>query len=361
LGVAVAVFLSAIAVGGIAAVSTRDDDTKVLTAQPTPTVSVDDSTSSPTSSAVAATHASPPSTGSTSDPATSASGATSSQPPRTSASATPTAPTTSAVSTTAAASVAPPGSNVEPATIPAGTGVPQVSAAAYAVYDSTNGKWLAGSNADEPRAVGSIMKLLTAYVVLAAGDPAHVATVPQLDMDPEESSIGLTRGEKFARDVLFRAMLIVSANDAARTLAVDVAGSTDAFVAQMNAAAADLGLTNTVAANPVGLDEAGAHSSARDIIVLGAQLMQNEEFRAAVAKPTARLHGQTFPNTNGLLGKYKGADGIKTGHTTDAAYCLLASAVRDGRRIIVAVLGEPSEDVRVLDTAALLDWGFAQP
>lgn len=245
--------------------------------------------------------------------------------------------------------------------IPTATDAPAVNATAYAVYDSTNGKWLAGDQADAPLPVGSVMKLLTSYVVMQAGDPTKVVTVPKLEVDISESSIGLYEGEQLPRDVLFRAMVIVSANDAARTLALDIGGTTDGFVKMMNDAAAQLGLTNTVAANPIGLDAAGAHSSARDVIDVAALLMQDQTFREAVAKPVARLHGQTFSSTNRLLTTYEGADGIKTGHTTDAGYCLVGSATRDGRRIIVAVLGAPSEDQRFADAAALLDWGFAQP
>ena len=93
---------------------------------------------------------------------------------------------------------------------------------------------MAEHEADTARPVGSLMKLLTAFVVIQAGDPSHVATVPAMQTDVEESSIGLYEGERLGRDVLLRAMLIVSANDAARTLAVDVGGSEQAFVDQMN-------------------------------------------------------------------------------------------------------------------------------
>jgi D-alanyl-D-alanine carboxypeptidase len=252
---------------------------------------------------------------------------------------------------------------VAPATgdIPTAIDAPAVNATAYAVYDSTNNRWLAGNQADAPLPVGSVMKLLTSYVVLKAGDPSKIVTVPALEVDAEESSIGLYKGEQLPRDVLFRAMIIVSANDAARTLAIDIGGTTDGFVQMMNAAAAQLGLTNTVAANPIGLDSAGAHSSARDVIEIAAVLMQDPTFSQAVAKPTAHLHNHTFSSTNKLLTTYEGADGIKTGHTTDAGYCLVGSATRNGRRIIVAVLGSPTEDQRFADAAQLLDWAFAQP
>jgi D-alanyl-D-alanine carboxypeptidase (penicillin-binding protein 5/6) len=238
--------------------------------------------------------------------------------------------------------------------------VPALDARAYAVYDLTGDRWLAESSADMPMPVGSVMKLLTARVVLQAGELDRVVTVPALTAGDDESVIGLYEGERLPRDVLLRAMLIVSANDAARALAIDVGGSIDEFVSQMNAAADELGMTDTVAANPVGLDAAGAHSSARDMVALAAVLMQDDTFRHAVAKPFAKLHGQTFAATNDLLVTYDGATGIKTGHTTQARYCLIASATRDGRELIVAVLGAPTEESRLRGAADLLDWGFSR-
>ena len=236
--------------------------------------------------------------------------------------------------------------------------VPAIDAKAYAVYDVATRMWLATRDADTPLAVGSVMKLLTSYVVLQAGALVQTVTVPALQLDPSESAIGLSAGEKLTRNVLLRAMLIVSANDAARTLAIDVGGSTEAFVGMMNAAAAQLGLTSTVAANPVGLDAAGAHSSAHDMVTLAALLMQDDVFRQAVGKSTAKLHGHTFSSTNGLLTTYRGADGIKTGHTTEAGYCLVGSASRDGREVIVAVFGATSDASRLAGATALLDWAF---
>lgn len=294
----------------------------------------------------------------------------------TSIAGTPPAPVTSSPTTSPPAISVPtipvatttiPAATISPTTIPAGStappagGLPSVTAAAYAVYDASTGTWLAENQADQQRPVGSVMKLLSSYVILQAGDLTKEVTVPQLQVDLSESAIGLYTGEQLPRDVLLRAMLIVSANDAAQTLAIDVGGTTEGFVTMMNAAAVELGLTNTVAANPIGLDADGAHSSARDMITVASVLIQNETFRAAVAKPTASLHKQTFANTNKLLTTYPGADGIKTGHTTGAGYCVVGSATRDGRTLIVAVLGEPSDTARVADASALLDWGFAQP
>lgn len=243
----------------------------------------------------------------------------------------------------------------------AATDVPAVDAAAYAVYDATAGTWLAGSEADTPLAVGSVMKLLTAYVVMQAGDPTHIVTVPQLQIDPMESAIGLYPGEQLQRDLLVRAMLIVSANDAARALAIDLAGSEEAFAARMNDAAAALGMSGTVAANPVGLDAPGAHSTAHDMTMLASVLLGDETFRTTVARTDASLHGLVFPATNDLLTTYPGAIGVKTGRTTDAGYCIVGAATRDGRTVIVTLLGASTDASRRAGATTLLDWAFAQP
>jgi D-alanyl-D-alanine carboxypeptidase len=263
-------------------------------------------------------------------------------------------PTTEATDATDATSTVPGTESTE-------DGPPTVDAAAYAVYDVSSGEWLADREGDTQLAVGSVMKLLTAYVVMENGDLTKVVTVPDLQMDPMESAIGLFEGEELPRDVLLRAMLIVSANDAAKALAIDVAGSEDAFVEMMNQTAQELGLINTVASNPVGLDSSSAHSSARDMVTLARLLMKDEAFRATVARPSAKLHDQTFPATNDLLTNYPGADGVKTGHTTDAGYCVIGSAMRDGRRIIVAVLGSSTDAARLASASTLLDWAFDQP
>ncbi len=267
---------------------------------------------------------------------------------------TTTTATTTATPTTATA--APPTGAVAPSTT-----VPAVDAKAYAVFDMRSGEVLASKRANAQLPVGSLMKLLTAEVAYAAGQPTKVVTVPDhVLIDPEESNIQLVPGEKYPRDVLIRAMLIVSANDAARALAHDIAGGEDAYAALMNSTAQALGLTNTRAVNVTGLDAQGQHSSALDMIKLGTHLMSNPSFQLTVNRVDAVLHDLRYPTTNDLLNLYPGADGIKSGHTTGAAWCLLGSASRGGRRIVVAVLGAPTEEARNDAVISLLNWGFSQ-
>ena len=279
--------------------------------------------------------------------------------------AVPATPATTAATTTTPPSTEPPLPSVavEPTAAPVDpSALPEVDAAAYAVFDVPSGRWLAEANADAQRSVASLMKLLTAGVVLQAGEPERIVTVPAMQFDPEESIVGLYEGERIRRDVLFRAMMIASANDAARALASDIGGGDESvFVEQMNAAAADLGLAGTHAVNPTGLDAPGAVSTARDMVTLTAELMNDQTFRAAVAQMTAELHGQTFPNTNQLLSTYPGAIGAKTGSTTEAGSCVIAVAERDGRTVIVAVLGASTNQARFDSATKLLDWAFHQP
>jgi D-alanyl-D-alanine carboxypeptidase (penicillin-binding protein 5/6) len=278
-------------------------------------------------------------------PATTAPATTTTSPPTTEAPTTPppTAPPTAPPPTT-------------PSTV-----VPTVEAAAYAVLDMRSGVMLASNQADTALPVASLIKLLTAQTAYAAGQPTKIVVAPEgMIIDPEESQIGLSPGQELPRDLLIRAMLIVSANDAARALAVDIAGSEQAFAEQMNAMAAALGLANTHAVNATGLDAEGQYSSANDLINLAAFLMGNPTFQLTARRTDATLNERTFPSTNDLLTKYPGADGIKTGHTTAAGWCIVASATRDGRRIIAAVLGAPTEEARDAAATALLDWGFTQ-
>jgi D-alanyl-D-alanine carboxypeptidase (penicillin-binding protein 5/6) len=242
--------------------------------------------------------------------------------------------------------------------------LPPIPAAAYVVFDGDTGERLASLNVDQPRPVASLTKLMTARLVLDAGpledDVApQTATVPPLQITGDESQAGLEPGDHVSRDELLQAMLVASANDAARTLAVDVAGNENRFVDMMNAEAAAAGLDATRYANPTGLDDPAQHSSAADVARLARDLMQDPAFRRIVAAESTTLNGSELPATNDLLGTYPGADGIKTGHTPEAGWCLAASATRDGHSIMAVVLGAPTEQARDAAARALLDYGFS--
>ena len=293
---------------------------------------------------------------STLPPATTAAVATTAE-----ASTTTTSTTTTTLPETTTSTVAATTTTTTP--LATSEGVPVVEAAAYAVFDMRSGQLLASSEADARRPVGSLMKLLAAHVGYSAGQPTRIVTAPEgLVLFPgDESIVGISPGQQYSRDTLIRAMLKVSANDAARMLAIDIAGSEAAYAGLMNANAAALGLANTNAVNVTGLDAEGQYSSANDLVRLGVTLMGGITFQQTVKEDSATLGGQAFPNTNDLLGVYPGADGIKTGRTSGAGWCILASATRDGRRVVAAVLGAPTEAARDQAATALLDFGFAQP
>jgi D-alanyl-D-alanine carboxypeptidase (penicillin-binding protein 5/6) len=242
-------------------------------------------------------------------------------------------------------------------TSPTGS-VPPVAATAYLVLDAGTGQPLAAVAADERRPVGSLAKLMTAHLALEAGAPGDEVTVPPLDIGGDESQIGLTPGEVQRRDTLVAATLVASANDAARALAVDIGGSEARFVEMMNAEAAALGLDDTHYADPAGLEDEGQWSTARDVAVLADRLMDDAAFRAIVDDPSVTVDGREHAATNDLLGSYRGTDGVKTGHTDGAGWCIAASATRDGRRVIAVVLGAPTEEARDAAATTLLDWAF---
>jgi D-alanyl-D-alanine carboxypeptidase (penicillin-binding protein 5/6) len=162
---------------------------------------------------------------------------------------------------------------------------------------------------------------------------------------------------------LMEGLLLESANDAAVTIAEGVAGSRQRFVGEMNRRAAQIGLADTHYANPVGLDDPGNFSTARDLAKLASRLMRNPRFTGIVGREQSVLqsgaHRRVVTNRNLLVGRYPGVDGVKTGHTIDARFVLVGSASRRGARVISVVLGEPSEAARDTDTLSLLRYGLS--
>jgi serine-type D-Ala-D-Ala carboxypeptidase (penicillin-binding protein 5/6) len=185
------------------------------------------------------------------------------------------------------------------------------------------------------------------------------------DAAPVESQIGLRPGERMMVSDLFEALMLESANDAAVTLAEGIAGSSSAFVGDMNRRAEELGLEDTSFANPIGLDDPANYSTARDLASLAFVLMQRRRFARVVDLPVAELESGARPrvidNRNRLIALYPFVNGVKTGHTTQAGYLLIGSArSRTGGRVISVVMGEPSEAGRDTDTLKLLRWGLSR-
>lgn len=237
---------------------------------------------------------------------------------------------------------------------------PPVTAEHYAVIDGETGALIAGRGADARIAPASTTKIATAIVALERG---RLDDMVRIDVDRAElgdsSLMGLVLGDRVSlRDLLY-GLLLPSGNDAAIAIARHIAGDEARFAALMNAKAAELGLKNTHFVNPHGLDDPDHYSSARDLAMLGRYAMQLPEFATIVGQREHTAQGANnvyrMVNTNHLLGRYPGVDGVKTGFTENARQALVASATREGRRVFTAVVR--SED-RLADTPPLLDYYF---
>jgi serine-type D-Ala-D-Ala carboxypeptidase (penicillin-binding protein 5/6) len=243
---------------------------------------------------------------------------------------------------------------------------PDVSGAASAiVVDGRNGEVMFEKRADDRRSIASTTKLMTALLALERARPNEVFTAPRYDALPIESQINLRTGERMKVKDLLKALLLESANDAAATLARNISGSQEAFVAAMNERAEELGLEDTSYANPIGLDDPANFSSARDLAGLARLLLSRPRFARIVDTPVAELESGAVPrvidNRNRLVSSTPWVSGVKTGYTGSAGYVLVGSATgRGGAKVISVVLGEPSEAARDAETLELLTWGLEQ-
>jgi D-alanyl-D-alanine carboxypeptidase (penicillin-binding protein 5/6) len=240
---------------------------------------------------------------------------------------------------------------------------PSLSAPSAAVFETSTGRPVFGRAAGQRRLIASTTKMMTALLTVSSVRLDRVCTAPPYAAGPLETQIGLRAGERMRVRDLLRAVLLPSANDAAATLAVCVAGSRAAFVARMNARAHRLGLDHTHFSTPIGLDDAGNYSTAADLARLAiaarddAFLRQTMDLRSAVLG--SGDHTRTVVNRNTLVQQVPWVDGVKTGHTYAAGYILVASGTRAGTTFVATVLGDPSEGARNADALALLKWAFA--
>jgi D-alanyl-D-alanine carboxypeptidase (penicillin-binding protein 5/6) len=216
---------------------------------------------------------------------------------------------------------------------------------------------------DAPRAPASLAKILAALVALESPPPAEWLTVSRPAASATGSRIGLRAGEQVRFADAVAAMLIKSANDACLAVAEQLSGTGAAFASRMNRRAAELGLSGTRFVDPCGHDAPGQHTTARDLWTLARIALRNPEFRRLVALREVRLEtraGRVLQagTSNALLGRLPGADGVKTGFTPEAGKCVVAHAVRDGRDVLVVLLGAPD---RWWTAAALVEKAFAEP
>lgn len=240
---------------------------------------------------------------------------------------------------------------------------PRLDARAWALIDARSGDVLASHAAGRHLSIASATKLMTAYVALKELPLDRIVRAAPYDAIYGESLLGLRPGQRVSvRDLLY-GLILQSGNDAAYDLALAAAGSEPRFVRQMNRRAAALGLADTSYANPIGLDEAGNHSSARDLATLAQRLLRIPVFARIADSRSALLRSLRPPlrigTRNDLLLRAPWATGVKTGHTFGAGYVLVGSGRRKGAELISAVLGAPTETDRDLESLRLLDYGFS--
>ena len=239
-------------------------------------------------------------------------------------------------------------------------------AAPYAdmVMDARSGKVLRSRNADTRLHPASLTKMMTLYIAFEAIENGEIDVDKKVKIsrnaaNERPSKLGLRVGQKISLRLLLRAAAVKSANDAATAIGEAISGSEAAFARRMNRTAKSLGMTRTTFKNAHGLTEKGHLSTARDMTVLGRHLMYDFPGYYPMFKRKTTIATKKVRNTNRkFLAAYKGADGIKTGYTRKAGFNLVASAERNGKRVIATVFGGKSTRTRNIQVAKLLDLGF---
>ena len=241
---------------------------------------------------------------------------------------------------------------------------PSIAAAAWTLVDVTSGQTIASHQSDERRDPASITKLMTAYLVFGALRqkaivPSQMVTVSEKAWRAEGSRMFIEPRKSVSVDELVHGMIVQSGNDASIALAELVAGSEAAFVERMNQEARRLGMLNTRFANATGLADPQHWSTAGDIAKLAQAVIRDyPEFYPLYSLREYRYNNITQPNRNRLLWSDPYVDGMKTGHTEVAGWCLVASAKRGERRLLSVVLGALSDAGRAAESQKLLNFGF---
>ena len=246
---------------------------------------------------------------------------------------------------------------------------PDLNASSWILIDATTGRVLTENNSNERLPPASLTKMMTAYIV---SKEVHEGRISETDLVPISVNAWRMGGSKmFVREgtsvqllELLRGLMIVSGNDATVALAEYVAGSETAFADVMNQQAQLIGMENTNFKNSTGWPADNHYTTAADLSKLAQRLIQDHpdhyriysERRFSYTPPGESAISQ--PNRNLLLGRDPSVDGMKTGHTQEAGYCLVSSALRDGTRLIAVVMGTSSPNARATESANLLQWGF---
>lgn len=241
---------------------------------------------------------------------------------------------------------------------------PQLAAKSYVLMDAASGKVLVENAGDERLPPASLTKLMTAYIATLEIQKGKIAESDMVTVSEKAWRTGGSRmfiqvNTQVSVDDLLHGIIIQSGNDASVAMAEYIAGSEEAFVDLMNAAAQRLGMTNTHFVNSTGLPHPDHYSSASDMAKLARAIIYEDPAHYGIyAQKEFLWNNIKQPNRNLLLWRDKTVDGLKTGHTEEAGYCLVASAVRDGMRLISVVFGTNSEQSRAAETQKLLTYGF---
>ena len=241
---------------------------------------------------------------------------------------------------------------------------PKLQALGYLLVDATNGEILVEHNAEEPLPPASLTKMMTAYIAEREITEGRMSFDDQVPVSVKAWKTGGSRmfireGTEVRLEDLLRGIIIQSGNDASVAVAEYIAGSEDVFADVMNQTAISLGMTNTQFKNATGLPQEGHYTTAKDLSILAARIIQDfPDTYPIYEEKNFTYNGIKQANRNSLLFRDPTVDGLKTGHTEEAGYCLVASAERDGFRLISVVMGTASEKAREQETTKLLQYGF---
>ena len=241
---------------------------------------------------------------------------------------------------------------------------PTIAAKGFLLIDFNSQQVIAETNADSRLEPASLTKIMTAYIIfqeLGAGNIQlqDLVTVSEKAWRMKGSRTFIEVGKKIPIETLLRGMIVQSGNDATVALAEHIAGSEEVFATVMNQRAADLGMMHTHFVNSTGLPHQDHFTTARDLAILAMAMIRNfPEYYTWYSQKEFTFNNITQKNRNRLLWQDDSVDGLKTGHTDAAGYCLVASAKRDKMRLVSVILGARSETARANETKKLLNYGF---
>ena len=244
----------------------------------------------------------------------------------------------------------------------------ETEAKSVILMEAESGRVLYEQNADEPLPPASVTKIMTLLLVMEAVKEGRISLEDEVSVSERAASMGgsqvyLKVGEQMTVEEMVKCVVVSSANDAAAALAEHTAGSLEEFVEKMNQRAAQLQMTSTHFENVNGLDDTTENhvTSARDIALMSRELLKHEKILeyTCIWMDTVRNGAFGLTNTNRLIRFYKGANGLKTGYTSRAKFCISATAKREGMQLIAVVMASPTSNERNATAVKLLDYGFA--